>query len=162
MNQALPIDDRDACAGLIGRQTVPLHFIAKIVRDADCRRTGAEEDDLVFPDALARDLRSAQDCAQGDRGGSLNIVVESQQVGAITVENGARLRRGEVFPLKQRAWQLLLHTADKLIDKIEVLLAGHTLMTPAEIGRIFETLPIVGAHVEDNRQGAPRGYAADQ
>ena len=46
--------------------------------------------------------------------------------------------------------------ADDRVDKIVVFLAAHPLMAPAEIQRIGQTLLIVGADIEHDRQSRRR------
>src|SRR5580704_412261 len=58
----------------------------------------------------------------------------------------------KVFPLQQCLRKLLLHCLNELIYEIEIGLAGNPFMTPADVLRVLESLGVVGAHIQDDRQ----------
>src|SRR5580692_4263851 len=52
-------------------------------------------------------------CCDGGR--ALDVVVEGEQLVAVTAEDRQRVRGGEVFPLQQHAGELLLHCGDEAV-----------------------------------------------
>ena len=72
------------------------------------------------------------------------------------------MRRREVLPLQAGVRQLLLDGLDELIDEVEIGLARHPLVAPAEVLGVVQPLRVVGPHVQHDRQRPLGADAADQ
>ena len=58
--------------------------------------------------------------------------------------------------------ELSLHGLDKLVDEIQIVLARHAFVPPAEIFRAVQVLRVVGSEVEHHRQSTGRMNAAKE
>jgi hypothetical protein len=66
------------------------------------------------------------------------------------------VRGGEVLPLQEDVGQLGAHCLDEPVDEIVVVGAADTAVPPGKVHGVVEELGIVGADVEQHRQGARR------
>ena len=98
----------------------------------------------------------------GNGRGALDVVVEGEQLVAVTLEDRQRVRGGEVLPLQQHVRQFLVHGRDEFVDERVVVVVADPSVPPAEILRVLEQFDVVGADVEHDRQSAGRMDAADQ
>ena len=117
---------------------------------------------LLLRQRAAGDFRRAVQRAHGDGGGALDVVVEGQQLVAVTGQDRQRVHGGEVFPLQQHIRQLPLHRGDELVDERVVLVVVDAPVAPAEVLRVLEQFGAIGAHVEHDRQRAGGIDAADE
>ena len=111
---------------------------------------------------LSRDFDRPQNRSKGNGRRALNVIVEGQQLIAVTLEDGPGVRSRKVFPLETRRRELLLHRCHELIDEVKVRLTGHTLVPPAEIFRILDPFGIIGPDIQYDRQRPLRANSADQ
>ena len=100
--------------------------------------------------------------SEGDGRGALDVVVEGEQFVAVPLEDRLRVRGGEVLPLQQHVGQLFLYGFDEFVDEGVVVVVADPPMAPAEVLRVFEEFDVVGADVEDDRQGASGIDPADE
>jgi hypothetical protein len=59
-----------------------------------------EENPVLLPHNLSSHVDRAQNCSEGNSRGSLDIVIKSQQLVAVSLEDGSGMRSREVFPLQ--------------------------------------------------------------
>ena len=62
----------------------------------------------------------------------------------------------------RRRRQFLLDGLHELLDEVEIGLAGHALVPPADVFRRGQSFRVVGADVQDDRQRPRRMDTADQ
>ena len=105
-------------------------------------------------------LIAAKQCAGGDRGGALDVVVEAAQRVAVAVEHARGVALGEIFPLQHDVRPALGQRGDEFVDEAVVFLAAHALVPPADVERIVEIFLVVGADIEQDRQRGRRIDAA--
>ena len=98
----------------------------------------------------------AQQRADRDRGGALNVVVEGAQLVAIARQQPVGVADGEILPMQQDMRPALAHRGDKRLDQLIIFGAAHALVLPADIERIGEVFLVVGADIENDRQRGRR------
>ena len=96
------------------------------------------------------------------RGGALNVVIESEHLIAVTIENRTRVDAGKVFPLQKRSGKNFLDGGDEGIDEAVVLRAADARLAPAKIFRIAKTFFVVRADIEDDRKSARGMNSTDE
>ena len=70
--------------------------------------------------------------------------------------------RREVLPLQQHVGQLRADGLDEAVDELGVGVLVDAVVAPAQVEGVLEERGVVGAHVEQDRQGAGGVDAADQ
>jgi len=88
--------------------------------------------------------------------------MSSLKVSAVTIEQRARVRIGEILPLQARAGQLVLERLHEEIHERVVSVAGNALVPPAKIFGRFQAVLIICSHIQDNGKGSRGVNAADQ
>ena len=157
--QAVAIDQIEAAARLRLRQAGIDHGAKQQRADAGAGRAGAEHGDALLGERRAGDVDGAQQRADRDRGGALDVVVEGAQAVAIARQQPVGVADGEIFPVQQHMRPALAHRGDEGGDEVVVVVAAHALVLPADIVRIVQMLAVVGADVEDDRQRRRRMQA---
>src|ERR1700730_9014995 len=76
VQQPIFIDDPKASAGFFFGKTLFNHGNAKVVCNADCGRTGTDENYLMFFEAFSRNFGRASDRSQHYCRGPLDIIIE--------------------------------------------------------------------------------------
>src|SRR5471030_2091639 len=97
-------------------------------------------------------MAGGNQAAERDGGGTLNIIVEAAQLVAIAFQQGHRVGLGKIFELQQHILPARFHRLNEQIHKVIVFTVGNTRVAPAHIQRIINTLGIVSADVQHNRQ----------
>jgi hypothetical protein len=92
----------------------------------------------------------------------LNVVIESEHLIAVTIENRTRVDAGKVFPLEECRRKDFLDGGYKRVDEALVIDTGDARVAPTEVFRIAKALLVVRADVEDDGKGARGMDSADE
>ena len=160
MQKALAIDHEEALGGFRFREAVPHHAAADLHGDAAACGSGAQKGDAHVGDLRAGRLGSGQQGAVGNRRRALNVVVEGQQAVAVTLQDRRGVLLRKVLPLQENLGIARLDALDEQVDEVVVLLAADPFVAPADVERIVQTLLVVGADVQHDRQRGRRIDAA--
>ncbi len=109
--------------------------------------------DALLGHGHAGHLDRGEQGAGSDRRGALDVVVEGQEPVAIAVEQTPGIGACEILPLQQYMRPARHHRADEALDERVIVGAAHAFVPPADIKRIGQSLLIVGAGIEQDRQG---------
>ena len=154
--QAADVDHVDPGAGLPLGQAVGHHRPDDLLADANASRAGAEHRDPLLAQPRPGGCSSGGERGQDNGCSALDVIVEGQQLTAITLQDGQGVRGGEVLPLQQDARQFSSHRLNEPVNEVVVGGTVDTVVPPAEIHGVVEELGVVGADVKENRQRAGR------
>ena len=154
--QAVDVDQEDPGTGVLLGQAIGQHRPHDLLADADASRASAEHDHC-----LVAQPRPGGRCPRGKRGqdncsSALDVIVECEQLVAVALQDRQGVWGGEVLPLQQHVRQFGPHCLDKPADEVVVVGATDTAVAPAEVYGVVEEFGVVGADVEEHRQGARR------
>ena len=130
------------------------------VGDPAAGRAGAEDHDVLIRESLAGGQARRQDGRVGDGCGPLDVVIERAEPVAIAVQQPPRIGQREVLPLEQHVRQRPRDGLDELLDEVVVGRAADPAAPVAEVEGIVPLLGVVGADVQEDRQGPRRVDAA--
>jgi hypothetical protein len=152
--QPVDVDHADPGAGALLGQTLGRHRPHDLFADSDTGRPGAQHHH-----GLVAQPRAGGRCPRGQRGQdhgrrALDVVVEAEQLVAVALKDRQRVGGREILPLQQHTWQFGAHGLDEPVDEIVVAGAGQPTVPPAEIHGVGQEPGIVGADVQEDRQGA--------
>src|SRR5580704_2633168 len=150
MQKALAVHHPETAAGFFFRKSFGDESGAKIIGDARARGTSAEKNDLLIAKRRASNANGGEDGAQCNGGCALNVVVESEHLIAVAIENGASVDAGKVFPLEKCCGKNLFDCRDEGVDEAVVIGAGDARVAPAEIFGIAQALLVVGADIQND------------
>ncbi len=102
MENAIAVDEPEARTRFLLRQTVGNHGFAEKIGDANACGACTQHHDLLIAEWAAGNPDSGKNRSTGNRSGALNIVVKSQELIAVAVQDGPRMGLREIFPLQQR------------------------------------------------------------
>ena len=126
------------------------------VADARARLAGAEEQQALFGELLAREAQARDHASDRDGRRALNVVVERADAVLVLLEEAERVLVAEVLPLQQRLREALLHRAHELVDELVVVLAAHARLVDARVERVGAEALVLGAHVQHDGQRVVR------
>ncbi len=163
VEKTLAVYEKEFAPGLRLGEAVVLHGRQQVVGDADGRRACPEKDKVLLAELFARHSHPREDAGEHDGCRSLDVIVEGEQLVAVTLQQRAGVFGGEILPLQEVSLgELFLHRLHELIHEVEVGVARNPLVSPAEIFRVLEPLLVVGAHVQDHGQRVRGRDAADE
>ena len=105
---------------------------------------------------LLLDFHRGHESREGDRAGSLNVVVERKDPLTITVEEFKSLVFGEIFPLEKRVREVPFYAHDELFDELVVFFSFEPSFSVAKIERVVEKPFVVRPDVQTERKTAGR------
>ena len=88
----------------------------------------------------AGDIDGAQQRADRNRGGALDVVIEGAQLIAVARQQPVGIADGEILPVQQHVRPAFAHGADEHFDQLVIFGAAHAFVLPADIERIAEML----------------------
>ena len=133
MQEASFVYKPEAASSFSSRYTVRYERCTQIVSRTDRRRASAEEHNVLRFERIARRSERTGYRRQHDGCGALNVVIESENLITIALQNGPRVRRRKVFPLHKAVWQFLLNRLNKLINEVIVGLSANAFMPPPRV-----------------------------
>ncbi len=119
-------------------------------------RRGAGHEDSLFGQLRPRGAAGGEDPGQGHCRGSLDVVVEGGELGAVALEHREGNLWREVLPLQQGLGEAQLHRSDELLDHRLVLCSAQAGLPPADVEIVLGQGAIVGPYVQADRQGLGR------
>jgi hypothetical protein len=160
--QAVDVEHADPGAGALLGQAVGHHRPHDLLADSDTGRPGAQHHHglVAQPRPGGRYPRGQRGQHYGRR--ALDVVVEAEQLVAVALEDRQRVRGREILPLQQHTWQFGAHGLDEPVDEIVVAGASQPTVPPAEVHGVGQEPGVVGADVQEDRQGARRVDAAQR
>jgi hypothetical protein len=142
--------------GLFCAHALLPHFCNQQSGDANPRSTEPENHNPLVFQRNTCDVHCRKKRRRSNGCRSLNIVIEGADLVAIARKKTGSIRPGKIFPLQQDMGPALLDHRHKSVHKIVVFLPANTLVAPADIDRILQTLFVVSPHVEQDRQAVLR------
>src|SRR5262249_23350349 len=118
--------------------------------------TSAQHDNTMIAKFGLSKIRSCDQSSDCDRAGALDVVIEGAESIAIALQNTRGVVLRKVLPLQQHVGKLIHDRNHKPLNKVVVIIAADAFMSPAEIKRIIEQLPVVRPHIKQNRQSRCR------
>jgi hypothetical protein len=100
----------------------------------------------------AGDVDRAEDSADGDGGGALDVVVEAAQLVPIMRQQPVGVANRKILPVQQYVRPARAHGIDERGNEVVVGGAAHAFVPPADVERVGQKLFVVGADVEEDRQ----------
>ena len=91
VQQTACIHDPEAAPGFLFRESFGNQGRAHVIGNASASRAGPEDNNLLITQRRTGDMYGSEDGGEHDGGGALDVVVEGEQLVAVTIENGARL-----------------------------------------------------------------------
>ncbi len=123
--QAVAVDQIEAAARFGLRNTGIDHRPQQQRANAGAGGAGAKHRDALLGERRAGDIDRAQQRADGDRGGALDVVVEGAKTVAIARQQPVGVADGEIFPMQQHVRPALAHGSDEGGDERIIGLAAH-------------------------------------
>ena len=149
-------DGPSGSAGALLGQAAGHHRPHDLLADSDASRPGAEHHDRLVAQPRPGGRCPGGQRSQDNGSSALDVIVEGEQLAAVAFQDGQRVRGGEVLPLQQHVGQLGAHGLDEPVDEVVVVGAADTAVPPAKVHGVVEEFGVVGADVEQHRQGARR------
>ena len=105
---------------------------------------------------LPADAQGREDPRQGDRSGSLHIIVEGTDLLAILLQDASPVAGSKIFPVQQGVGKQPRGCLDIGIDEGIVALSPHPGVTIAQVERVIEQAFPIGTDIEHHRDHAGR------
>ena len=152
-HQPVAIDGIEAPARFLRRQAGVDHLAQQQRADAAAGGAGADDRDPVLAQRQTGHMNGGQQGSGRHRRRSLDVVVEGAQAVAIAREQAPGIGLREILPLQQHMRPALGDRGDEAVDEFIIVAAANALVPPADVKRVGEALAIVGAGIEQDRQG---------
>ena len=149
--QAETVDHKDTGTRQLFAEPFALGLGDDLLGNAAPGGTGAEEDDLLVAELVARGAAGRNQRADRYRGGALNIIIKGADFVAIAIQQRHGIFLGEIFKLKQYVRPAVFYRLDEIIHELIVLVVGDARVAPAHIERIVKQLLVVGADIQHHR-----------
>ena len=117
---------------------LPHHGVAELIGDTNPRSPSAQNDDTLVTERRSADPDRGDRRSQGDRPGTLHVVVESAGMCTVLFEYAPSIARREVLPMQQRVREQPGHRIHVLCKKSSVALATDSGMATADVGGIVK------------------------
>ncbi len=162
IEEPVDVDEVNALTGLLASEPFSDHGSDDRIGDTRASRPSTQDRDALLRDLLLDRQYSGKEGPHCDGCGPLDIVIEREDPVPVAVEEFARIFFPKIFPLEECFRIALRDGLHKSVDKIVIGSAGEASVVPTEIELIVQEFPIIGPHIEDDRQGLGRMDAAKE
>ena len=146
--ESRPVEQVDPACSFLGSEAVLGHRQGDQVGDANARRAGTEDHDLLVDEPSPGNPYSGQRAGQTYCRGALDVVVEGAESVAVLSEDPPGGGTGEVLPVQDRVREAGRRAAHERIHEGLVLVATHPGPGQSQVARVVEQLFAVGADVQ--------------
>ena len=154
-DQPLRVDHPAARPRHVRCQAVLDHGHDQQIRDPGGGFACTKAEECLLRHALARDALRRHYASDRDRGGALDVVVETADLVAVTPQQPECVVVREILELHDDPREDFLRRRDEFLDQRIVGRPGQAPLAQAEIQRIRQQGRVVRADVEHDRQAAP-------
>mmetsp|Transcript_15887 Transcript_15887/g.30732 ORF Transcript_15887/g.30732 Transcript_15887/m.30732 type:complete len:308 (+) Transcript_15887:1957-2880(+) len=161
MHKTIAIDHVNSASSLFFSETFADHTLLNHFSDTTTSASCTNHNDIAV---LERDVglfASSQECRKNNGSGSLDIIIESTKLVAVFFQDRRCRLDIEILPLEKSVGKELLNAIHKLVDKLKILLATKTLVTPADVTGLVEDSLVVGSDVKEYWKGLGSGDASN-
>ena len=129
-------------------KSIAHHGIAKLVCNSNAGRAGSEDDHALIAQRSSADAQRGDGGSQGNRPGTLHVVVKGAVPVAILLEDTAAIAWGEVFPLQQRLGKQSGCYLDVGFNELVVRFPANSRMPIPDIHGIVQQGLAIRAYIE--------------
>jgi hypothetical protein len=153
-DQALHVEQPAALPGSHGVEPFAHHRLAQQIRNSCTCRSGAQEKEFLVAHLAPQNAQGGINAGHGNRGGALDVVVETTDVVAVSGQDWHGVEVGKVLELDTAARIGVLYCCYEFIDECVVGGTPDARLAQAEIKRVAEQRLVVSLFFMNRQQTA--------